>query len=222
MERNEKKTSISKKLLFVLACVFGLALFLMYRVGIEVGEKWAIILLLVVSVAIFVMGRYTKSTFLSVMAVGNIIYSVLVLTFNEARWETVLDGKLTRILPVTILVMISVVMARVSSAFVLLFGVLLVLGIPVMVTSIIKKSSLPDVQSVVKGSRRVHLFPDYQKRQTELIYRQGYKKKILDVYPWEEDSGFHASIEWTEKEYVIVRIYNTITNRVLEEKRYEL
>lgn len=218
----EKKTSIRKKLLFVFACVFGLALFLMYRVGIEVGEKWAIILLLVVSVAIFVMGRYTKSTFLSVMAVGNIIYAVLVLTFNEARWETVLDGKLTRILPVTILVMISLVMARVSSAFVLLFGVLLVLGIPVMVTSIIKKGSLPDVQSVVKGGRRVHLYPDYQKRQTELIYRQGNKKKILDIYPWEEDSRFHASIEWTEKEYVIVRIYNTIANRVLEEKRYEL
>ncbi len=218
----EKKTSIRKKLLFVLACVFGLALFLMYRVGIEVGEKWAIILLLVVSVAIFVMGRYTKSTFLSVMAVGNIIYSVLVLTFHEARWETVLDGKLTRILPVTILAMISLVMARASSAFILLFGVLLVLGIPVMVTSIIKKGSLPDVQSVVKGSRRVHLYPDYQKRQTELIYRQGYKKKILDVYPWEEDSRFHASIEWTEKECVIVRIYNTIANRVLEEKRYEL
>ena len=218
----EKKASIRKKLLFVLACVFGFALFLMYRVGIEVGEKWAIILLLVMSVAIFVMGRYTKSTFLSVMAVGNIIYSVLVLTFHEARWETVLDGKLTRILPVTILAMISLVMARASSAFILLFGVLLVLGIPVMVTSIIKKGSLPDVQSVVKGSRRVHLYPDYQKRQTELIYRQGYKKKILDVYPWEEDSRFHASIEWTEKECVIVRIYNTIANRVLEEKRYEL
>ena len=43
----------------------------MYRVGIEVGAKWAMILLLVVLVAIFVMGRYTKSTFLSVMAVGN-------------------------------------------------------------------------------------------------------------------------------------------------------
>ena len=218
----EKKASIRKKLLFVLACVFGFALFLMYRVGIEVGEKWAIILLLVMSVAIFVMGRYTKSTFLSVMAVGNIIYSVLVLTFHEARWETVLDGKLTRILPVTILAMISLVMARASSAFILLFGVLLVLGIPVMVTSIIKKGSLPDVQSVVKGSRRVHLYPDYQKRQTELIYRQGYKKKILDVYPWEEDSRFHASIEWTEKECVIFIIYNTIANMVLEEKRYEL
>ena len=202
----EKKTSIRKKLLFVFACVFGLALFLMYRVGIEVGEKWAIILLLVVSVAIFVMGRYTKSTFLSVMAVGNIIYAVLVLTFHEA---------------VTILAMISLVMARASSAFVLLFGVLLVLGIPVMIASV-TKGSLPDVQSVVKGSRRVHLYPDYQKRQTELIYRQGYKKKILDVYPWEEDSRFHASIEWTEKECVIVRIYNTIANRVLEEKRYEL
>lgn len=221
MEKNEKKTSIRKKLLFVLACVFGFALFLMYRVGIEVGEKWAIILLLVVSVAIFVMSRYTKSIFLSVMAVGNIIYAVLVLTFHEARWETVLDGKLTRILPVTILAMISLVMARASSVFVLLFGVLLVLGIPVMIASV-TKGPLPDVQSVVKGSRRVHLYPDYQKRQTELIYRQGHKKKILDVYPWEEDSRFHASIEWTEKEYVIVRIYDTMANRVLEEKRYEL
>ena len=217
----EKKASIRKKLLFVLACVFGLALFWMYRVGIEVGAKWAMILLLVVSVAIFVMGRYTKSTLLSVMAVGNMIYAVLVLTFNEARWETVLDGKLTRILPVTIMAMISVTMARASSVFVLLFGALLVLGIPVMIASV-TKGPLPNVQSVVKGSRRVHLSPDYEKQQTELIYRQGYKKKILDVYPWEEASRFHASIEWKEKECVIVRIYNTITNRVLEEKRYEL
>ena len=217
----EKKASIRKKLLFVLACVFGLALFWMYRVGIEVGAKWAMILLLVVSVAIFVMGRYTKSTFLSVMAVGNMIYAVLVLTFNEARWEAALDGKLTRILPVTILAMISVVMARASSVFVLLFGALLVLGIPVMIASV-TKGPLPNVQSVIKGSRRVLLYPDYEKQQTELIYRQGYKKKILDVYPWEEDSRFHASIEWKEKECVIVRKYNTITNRVLEEKRYEL
>ena len=78
------------------------------------------------------------------------------------------------------------------------------------------------MESWNKGNKRVHLYTNYEKRQTELIYRQGYKKKILDVYPWEEDSRFHASIEWKDKDRVIVRIYNTITNRVLEEKRYEL
>lgn len=220
----EKKVSIRKKLLFGLACVCGLALFLVYRIGIEIGAKWAFVLLLALSVVIFVMGQYTKTTFLKILAVGNILYSVMELTFNENWWETVFDGKLTRILPVTILVMIGVVMARVSGVIVLLFGVLLGMGIPYipgMIASIVK-GPLPNVQSVVKGSRRVHLFADYEKRKTELIYRQGHKKKILDVYPWEEDNKFHASIEWKEKEYVIVRIYNTITNRVLVEKRYEL
>lgn len=220
----EKKRQIKKKLFFGLDCVFGVSLFIAYRIGIEMGAKWACVLLLVLSVVVFEIGRFAGSTFLKVLAVGNILYSVLMLTFDEEWWNNILDGKLTRIIPMAILIVIGVSMSRVSGIFVLAFGILVGMAIPYIprVVNSFVKGPLPNVQSVVKGSQRVHLFRDNEKRQTELIYRYGHKKKILDIYPWEEDIRFHASIEWKEKDCVIVRSYSMRTYKVLEEKRYKL
>lgn len=67
---------------------------------------------------------------------------------------------------------------------------------------------MPDVQSIVKGDKRVYLHKDYHKDQIQLIYRQGSKRRILDTYQWDNLRKTQYSLEWDGKKQVIVHKYN--------------
>ena len=74
----------------------------------------------------------------------------------------------------------------------------------------------------MKGDKRVYLQKDYDKKQVQLIYRQGSKRKILDTYQWEKFSNIQYSLKKQGTNCLIVQKYSTKTLKQIEEKKYTM
>ena len=86
-----------------------------------------------------------------------------------------------------------------------------------------QKRKLPQTKSIAKKDKWIYLHADYERNQTQLIYRKGRKKRILDTYPWEEEGRCpHYVLDWNGDTYVKVEKYSKSSLKKLEEKMYEI
>ncbi len=233
------------KLDMVIGIIFGICLFFAYRVGLRIGEKWPYVLLLVLSIFLSVLVYMLLSELLSMkfVVVVNILYSVFMLVQDKLKidWLYNLEEEDQKVLGVLLFVIVSLgnLMAAASGIFVLVFGYLLggfwrsvlcviIYGVPRIPKFLCScfwsrvRGPMPDVQSIVKGDKRVYLYKDCHKEQIQLIYRQGSKRRILDTYQWDNLRETQYSLEWDGRKQVIVRKYNTTTSRQVEQKEYKI
>ncbi len=227
------------KLDIALGVIFGIILFFAYRIGLAVGEKWPYVLLLILTIFIYILSWESNWLFRKFFAVLNISYSLFMLVFDKHwmdKWEKEQIG-------ITILlfafVFLGNIMAVASSIFVLIFGLIagtfwrmglymiiyIIPRIPGFLRSAFwakVRGPLPDVQSIVKGDKRVYLHKDYEEHQIQLIYRQGTRRRILDTYQWKEFLKEHYSLEWDSQNCVTVYRYDAMISKKVEEKKYQI
>lgn len=85
------------------------------------------------------------------------------------------------------------------------------------------RRKLPQTKSIVRKDKCIYLHEDYRDKQTQLIYRKGRRKRILDTYTWENEfDPPHYAIEWNGDKSVKVEKYNTKSFKKEEEKTYEI
>lgn len=225
------------KMDFAIGLIFGISLFFAYRVGLNVEEKWPYVLLLILSIVIYKISY--DSLFMKLVAVVNILYSVFMFMQQilNQEWLYSLKENTQAVLGIIffVFVILGNLMATASGIFVLFFGIIagaswrlilyVIAGIPQFLCTFFWskiRGPIPDVQCIVKGDKRVYLQKDFRKKQIQLIYRHGSKKKILDTYQWEEFSNIQYSLKKHGTNCMIVEKYSTKTFKQIEEKKYTI
>ena len=224
----------------VIGAILGIGLFIAYRVGFTVGENWSYVLLLALSILVYIILSEGDSIFIKFAVMVNILYSVFMLVQHKLKldWLYNLEENEQEVIGVLLFVFILIgnLMGMASGIFVLAFGIIVgvswrfilyavIYGVPQILRSVFLskvRRSIPDVQGIVRGDRRVYIHKDYHKAQIQLIYRKGARKRILDTYQWKDCAATQYSLEWDGKNRVTVRKYNTMTSRQLEEREYVL
>lgn len=219
------------KLDFVIGAIFGVGLFFAYRVGLRVEEKWPYVLLLIFSILVYKLSSDSLS--MKLLEVICILYSVFMLVQQKLNpdWLNNLEENGQAVVGILLFVFVFLgnVMATASGIFVLFFGFIvgtgwkLIIRIPkFLYTALLAKvrGPIPDVQCIVKGDKRVYLQKDIGKKEIQLIYRQGSKRKILDTYQWDDYQYVQYSLKKQGANCVIVQKYSTKTFKQVEEKEY--
>ena len=109
-----------------------------------------------------------------------------------------------------------------GTVFIIVFIKPIFNSIRMAVANIVYKP-LPYVPRIAKGTRKVYLYRDFGRKQMQLIFRNGSRKKILDTY--ELEGGMeeeHYSLEWVEESELIVRKYNVYNHEIVMEKQYKI
>ena len=204
----------------ILGVIVGIGLFLAYRVGLATGDRWPYVLLLVLSAIILFFFVKNEGTFIKICAIINILYSGIMLLqpdFVEKWFLFNFVGKLLSVAFSIVVAFFGYLLG--ASGRWILYGMVCTARCFFRARKI---RALPKVKNVAKRNERVHLYEDYDHRQTQLIYRKGRKKKILDTYLWEDDECPYYSIEWDGKKCVTVQKCDTMTFQKVEEKMYEI
>ena len=202
----------------VIGTITGFALFFAYRIGLGVGAVWPYALLVLLSVLVLVISA--EDMFIKICAITAFLYSVVSLiypAFYERWFWFYFVGK---------------VLAAAFSMVVLFFGFLigsfwrwliwgLIYGVCLFFTAS-KRKELPQTKSIYQKGKWIYLHDNYDDKKTELIYRNGKKKRILDTYPWEENRCPDYFIEMTGDKSVTVRKYNKMIAKKEYEKTYEI
>lgn len=76
------------------------------------------------------------------------------------------------------------------------------------------------MQCLVKGDKRVYLQEHFIEKEILLIYRQGHRKKTLDIYQGDDYKDVQYSLKKHGTNSVIVEKYSTITFKKIGEKEY--
>lgn len=209
------------KLDMVVGIIAGLVLFFAYRVGLETGVRWPYILLLLISVLVLISSANDKEVFMKICSIITVFYSVVSLIkpdFVEKCFVFAFVGRL---------------LAGAFGIFVAFFGFLIgafwrwiiggvIYGVYYSLTAP-KRRKLPPTKSTVRKDKWIYLHEDYNDKQTQLIYRKGKKKRILDTYSWENDDNRpHYTIAWNGEKCVTIEKYSLKTFKKEEEKTYEI
>ena len=236
MKMNKKILSgFPGKLDFAIGIIFGYCLMIAYRVGLNVEEKWPYVLLLLLSIVVYKISN--DSLFMKMVAVINILYSVFMFVQQlfESGWPYNLDENTQTVIGTILFVFIILgnMMATVSGIFVLFFGIIIgvcwrvvlymVFGMPGFIATFFLakiRGPIPDVQYIAKREKSVYLQKDYRKKQVQLIYRQGSKRKVLDTYDWDVFQTIQYSLKKESTNGVIVQKYCMKTFKLIEEKEY--
>ena len=118
---------MNKSITNILSVIIGVGLFIAYRIGINVGAKWAYILLIVLSLLVATMNKFTSAIVAKFLATINILYSIAMLIPADIMKSAIkilnANGN-NIIIIITIFNVVGRVMVVASSLVVLLFGVL--------------------------------------------------------------------------------------------------
>jgi len=120
---------MNKSITNILSVIIGVGLFIAYRIGINVGAKWAYILLIVLSLLVATMNKFTSAIVAKFLATINILYSIAMLIPADIMKSVIKNfndngNNIIIIIIITIFNVVGRVMVVASSLFVLLFGVL--------------------------------------------------------------------------------------------------
>lgn len=211
----------SEKLDMIVGAIGSIALFFAYRIGLGIEARWPYILLAFLSVLILIIFAKDKEVFIKVCAIIITFYSVLSLLKPDLveKWFAFnFVGKL---------------LAVAFGIFVAFFGFLLGSFWRWIIWGVIyggynfimapKRRKLPQTKGIRRRDKSIYLYEDYRNKQTQLIYRQGKKKRILDTYLWANEVIHpHYAIEWNGDKCVKVEKYNMKSLKKEEEKIYEI
>ena len=209
------------KLDMAIGAIVAIVVFFAYRIGLGVEAKWAYIVLALISVLVLILFSMDKEKFIKMCAIITLVYSV---------GSLILPGLLNQWF---VLVFVGKILSVAFSIFILFFGYILgsfwrwlIWGIIYGVNYIFtdpKRRKLPQTKSIVRKDKWIYLHADYERNQTQLIYRKGRKKRILDTYSWEEEKRCpHYVLEWNGDRGVKVEKYSKNSLKKLEEKTYEI
>ena len=209
------------KIDMAIGVILAIVGFFAYRIGLGVEARWTYIVLALISVLVLIFFSIIKEKFIKLCALITLVYSVgnLILPEFMNKWF--------------LLVIVGKILAVAFSIFILFFGYMLgsfwrwliwgvIYGVNYLFTDP-QKRKLPQTKSIAKKDKWIYLHADYERNQTQLIYRKGRKKRILDTYPWEEEGRCpHYVLEWNEEKCVKVEKYSKSSLKKLEEKTYEI
>ena len=201
--------------------IVSIVVFFAYRIGLGVEARWTYIVLIFISALVLLFFSIVKEPFIKLCALITLVYSIgnLILPEFMNKWF--------------VLVIVGKILAVAFSIFILFFGYMLgsfwrffiwgvIYGVNYLFTDP-KKRKLPQTKSIANKDKWIYLHADYERNQTQLIYRKGRKKRILDTYPWEEEGRCpHYVLEWNEEKCVKVEKYSKSSLKKLEEKMYEI
>ena len=209
------------KLDMAIGAIVAIVGFFAYRIGLGVEARWTYIVLALISGLVLIVFSIDKAKFIKICAFITLVYSVVSFiqpNFTDKWFVFAFIGKL---------------LSGAFSIFILFFGYLIgsfwrwlvwgvIYGVNYLFTDP-KRRKLPQTKSIARKNKWIYLHPDYERKNTQLIYRKGRKKRILDTYPWEEEGHCpHYVLEWNEEKYVKVEKYSKSSLKKIEEKVYEI
>ena len=210
-----------EKLDMVIGVIVSIVLFFAYRVGLGTEVKWPYILLAFLSVLMLIVFAKDKEVFVKICSIINVVYSLVNLIKPDLieKWFA--------------FHFVGILLATAFGIVVASFGFLLGLcwrwivwgmtyGFYYSVTAR-KRRELPQTKGIRRRDKNIYLSEDYRNRQTQLIYRCGKRKSILDTYSWEKGvNPPHYVIGWDEDKCIKVEKYNLKSFKKEDEKIYEI
>ena len=150
--------------------IVSIVAFFAYRIGLGVEARWTYIVLTFISALVLIFFSIVKETFIKLCALITLVYSVgsLILPEFMNKWF--------------VLVIVGKILAVAFSIFILFFGYMLgsfwrffiwgvIYGVNYLFTDP-KKRKLPQTKSIAKKDKWIYLHADYERNQTQLIYRK--------------------------------------------------
>lgn len=209
------------KLDMVVGAIVCLALFFAYRIGLGIDAGWTYILLLFLAVLILIVFAKDKEVFIKVCAIITIFYSVVRLIKSDLIEKWFAFNFVGKLLAVAFSIFIAFFGFLIGSFWRWIIWVVIYGGYYSITAPIRRK--LPQTKSIVRKDKCIYLHEDYRDKQTQLIYRKGRRKRILDKYTWENEfEPPHYAIGWNGDKSVKVEKYNTKSLKKEEEKTYEI